>query len=193
MEAIERTEKVLIFERWDIGEVQVQDVSLENYINLKGGIPHTFGKHSRQQFNKSELSIVERLINKMMRKGKNTGKKIKTFNIVREAFEIIHKRTKKNPFQVLIEAIENAAPREEIVRLRYGGISVPKAVDTAPQRRVDLALMNIVEGARRSAFKSKRSIAAALAQELIKGSSNDAKTFSITRKDDKERVAKSAR
>ena len=31
-----------------------------------------------------------------------------------------------------VEALENAAPREEITRLQFGGISVPKAVDVAP-------------------------------------------------------------
>jgi len=33
---------------------------------------------------------------------------------------------------VLVDAVENTGPREETVRLKYGGINVPKSVDTAP-------------------------------------------------------------
>ena len=95
--------------------------------------------------------------------------------------------------QLLIQAVENAGPREETVRLRYGGISVPKAVDTASQRRVDLALMFIAQGAKKTAFKSKRTFDDCLASEIIAAAKNDVRSFSISKKEEKERVAKAAR
>ncbi|MDY0267255.1 MAG: 30S ribosomal protein S7 [Methanimicrococcus sp.] len=183
-----------MFGKWDLSEVDVTDPGIKKYVSLKAvTVPHSSGKHARQQFNKSDISIVERLVNNLMRSGHNTGKKQVTMRAVDEAFDNIHKRTGKNPVQVLVDAIANAGPREEVVRLKYGGISVPKAVDTAPQRRVDTALRYISVGTRQAAFKSKRSIADCLATELIAASNADSKAFSVGRKDAKERVAKAAR
>ncbi|MDD2439389.1 MAG: 30S ribosomal protein S7 [Methanosarcinaceae archaeon] len=183
-----------IFGKWDLAEVEVKDPGIKRYVSLTPVIvPHSSGRHARQQFNKSEISIVERLANNLMRNEQNTGKKLTTLRIVEEAFDIVNQKTKQNPIQVLVDAIGNAGPREEVVRLKYGGISVPKAVDTAPQRRVDSALRYISMGVVNASFKSKRSAAECLASELIGASNRDSKCFSINRKDAKERVAKAAR
>ncbi|MDD2666252.1 MAG: 30S ribosomal protein S7 [Methanocellales archaeon] len=182
-----------IFGKWDFSDVKIDDLGVKQYINLNSILlPHTGGK-ALQQFSKSRRSIIERLINKVMRSEHNTGKKTKAYNIVKDAFDIIYAKTKENPMQSLIKAIENAGPREETVRLKYGGISVPKAVDTSSQRRVDQALMFIVQGAQRASFKNKRSIEECLASEIIAASKYDVKSFSISRKGEKERVAKAAR
>ena len=133
--------KKLLFNLYDASEVKVTDPSLVRYVTLTSQIiPHTCGKFSRQEFGKSNMMIVERLINRLMQTENNTGKKQLTIRIVRDAFEIIHKKTKRNPIEVLVEAIGNSGPREETVRLKYGGINVPKSVDTAPMRRVDTAI-----------------------------------------------------
>ena len=183
-----------MFGKWDLSEVDVTDPGIKRYVCLKAvTVPHSSGRHARQQFHKSDISIVERLVNNLMRTEKNTGKKQVAMRTVDEAFDVINKKTGKNPVQVLVDAIANAGPREEVVRLKYGGISVPKAVDTAPQRRVDSALRYISIGTRQAAFKSKRSVADCLATELLAASNSDSKAFSISRKDAKERVAKAAR
>lgn len=183
-----------LFDKWDMSEVEVADSGIKSYVNLDPVIvPNTNGRHARQQFNKSDISIVERLVNNIMRKERNTGKKQFALRVVEEAFDIIYSKTQRNPVQVLVEAIANAGPREEVVRLKYGGISVPKAVDVASQRRVDTALRLISMGANQAAYKSKRSLAECLASELMGASNRDAKYFSVNRKDSKERVAKSAR
>ena len=140
-----------LYGKWDFSEVEVKDPSIKNYVNLAPiFIPHSGGKNSKQQFAKSNLSIVERLVNKMMREEYNTGQKITANMIVKDAFENISKKTGQNPIQVLVNAIANAGPREETVRLQYGGIAVPKSVDTAPQRRVDTALRLICQGAQQA-------------------------------------------
>ncbi|HIE31192.1 MAG TPA: 30S ribosomal protein S7 [Methanosarcinales archaeon] len=184
----------LLFDKWDLSEVESRDMGIRRYVNLSPRIVmHTGGKHASQQFNKSDLPIVERLINRVMREEANNGKKQRAYKIVRSAFEIIHNKTKKNPVQVLVDAIGNAGPREEVVRLKYGGIAVPKAVDTASQRRVDIALRLITKGAKRAAFKSKRSIENCLADEIMAAASYDVRCHSINQKQSIERVAKSAR
>jgi small subunit ribosomal protein S7 len=190
---MEEEYKGLLFDEWDLSSVDVEDPGVKKYIQFNVPTVHTGGKHAHQQFNKSNLSIIERLVNKMMRGEGNTGKKLKTYNIVKKAFKIVNKRTGDNPAQLLIKAIENAGPREETVRLKYGGISVPKAVDTASQRRVDLALMYIAQGAQKASFKSKRTIEDCLASEIIAASKNDVRSYSVGKKEEKERIAKAAR
>ena len=182
-----------LFDKWDLDEVKVEDLGLIKYISLDETlVPHTSGRHVKRQFAKSNVSIVERLINKMMRTERNSGKKNKAYNTVREALEIINKRTKQNPVQVLVKAVENTSPREETTRIRYGGIGFQVAVDIAPQRRVDLSLGFLTRGTMQSAFKNKRSLAECLANEIIFASEEDTRSFALQKKEEKERVAKAA-
>ena len=44
-----------------------------------------------------------------------------------------------------IDAIK-AAPCEEITRIKMGAVSQPKAVDSSPMRRIDIALRNLSVG-----------------------------------------------
>ncbi len=100
-----------LFGKWDPAEVEVADPSTKGYMNLASkSVIHSGGKHAKQQFKKSEQHIVERLVNKMMRTEKNTGKKLKAYGIVERAFDIVAKKTKENPLSVLAKAIANAGP-----------------------------------------------------------------------------------
>ena len=128
-----------------------------------------------------------------MQTEENTGKKQQAMRIVRDAFEIVHEETEENPVQILVTAVENAAPREETVRLKYGGISVPKAVDVAPQRRVDQALMFLAEGTYGAAHKTPTPAHEALASQLIGAANDDVSTHAVNQKEEKERVAAAAR
>jgi small subunit ribosomal protein S7 len=139
------------------------------------------------------MSIIESLINGMMRTEKYTGKKSKSYKVVSQAFDLVNQRTKQNPVQIFIDALQNAAPREEITRLKFGGISVPKAVDVSPSRRLDLALRNICTGSLSASYRNKKSIQECLANELILASKGDMNSFSISKKEEMERVAASAR
>jgi small subunit ribosomal protein S7 len=184
--------RALLFGTWSVDDIEFQDPSTERYITVTP-IAHTMGRHADKQFSKSEISIVERLINRLMQTDENTGKKQMTTRIVREAFGSIHDRTGENPVQVLVRAVEHSAPREETVRLKYGGISVPKAVDISPQRRVDQALKFIAEGVHNASFKSENDVVEALAQQLMGAANNDVDTYAVNQKEEKERVAAAAR
>ncbi|MEM0449914.1 MAG: 30S ribosomal protein S7 [Methanomassiliicoccales archaeon] len=187
-------QELLLFGKYGTKEVVVRDGGLAKYINLDPTlVPHTDGRHSGRWFGKARLNIVERLINNMMRTEVFTGKKMKAYRTVQKAFEVVEKKTSKNPIQVLVEALENAAPREEITRLQFGGISVPKAVDVAPSRRLDIALRNICKGAIQASFKNTKPIHECLADELILASKNDMNSFAVSKKEEVERVAASAR
>jgi small subunit ribosomal protein S7 len=182
-----------VFSKHDMKNVKIEDQGLARYINLDIDNIYLGGIYSNKIFAKSKIPIVERLINNIMRTENYNGKKIKAYKVVKSAFELIDKKTKTNPMQVLIDAIQNAAPKEETTRLRFGGISVPKAVDVAPQRRLDVALRNICQGSVNATHKNKKSVEACLADEIIKASKNDVASFAVAKKNDIERVAKSAR
>ena len=190
----ELAEKFRLFGRWRLDEVEVKDPGLKRYICLKPMlVPHSGGRHEHRRFGKAEVNIVERLANMFMRPGPNGGKKTKALKIVRNALEIIHLRTGQNPIQVLVRALENAAPREDITRQSYGGIVYFKAVDISPQRRLDLALRYIAQGAREVSFRNRKTTDEALADEIILAASNDSKSFAIRKKNELERIALASR
>lgn len=186
--------EIKLFGKWSFEGVDVRDPSLKKYISLKPvWLPHTGGRHEHKRFGKAEVPIVERLINKLMRPGRQGGKKHLAYNIVKKAFDIIYLKTGENPIQVLVRAIENAAPREETTRIAYGGIVYHVAVDVSPQRRVDLALRFITEGARIAAFNNPKPIEECLADEIILAAAGDPKSYAISRKEEIERIALSSR
>ena len=94
---------------------------------------------------------------------------------------------------VLIKAIENSAPREDVTRVVHGGTRYQVAVDVSPKRRVDMALRNVSIAAIMSAFNKKATLSEALANELILAAKNDLNSYAIKRRDEVERIARSAR
>ena len=199
-----------VFGKWSTEDVVVNDPSLKPYINLEPRLlPHTHGRHAKKPFGKANVHIVERLINKVMRSGASSYKvaghfmrrehrslmsmKMKAYEVVKEAFEIIEKRTKQNPIQVLIRAIENAAPREDTTTVMFGGIRYHLAVDISPMRRLDVALRNIALGASAKCYRNKMSYAEALAEEIIAAANKDTKSYAYSKKEEIERIAQSSR
>jgi small subunit ribosomal protein S7 len=187
-------QEVKLFEKWSFKSVEVKDLGLQRYVSLRPVvIPHSMGRHEHKRFRKASINVVERLANNLMRPGKNAGKKAKVMNIVRHAFEIVNLRTGKNPIEVLVKAVENSAPCEDTTRISMGGIAYHLSVDVAPQRRVDLALRHLADGARQAAVNNPRSIEECLAEELILAGNNDMKSFAVAKRHEIERVAQASR
>jgi len=183
---------VPLFGKWDLTEVEITDTTLAQYINLDAfQVPHTGGRHSKKRFGKRNLSVIERMINNLMRSEKYTGKKAQAYSVLKNAFDIIHKKKKNNPAQIMIQALENSAPRAEVVSLRYGGIRVYSGVDVSPTRRVDTAIRNLCIGALGSA-KKQRSIEKSLAREVMLASEANPDSYAIEKKEEVERQAEAA-
>ena len=195
-------QNILLFRKWELSEIEIKDIGLKTAISLKKTImPMDFGRSALRRFNKADVNIVERLVNKMMHFGKknakNTGrmagKKIHIYNIVETAFEIIHLKTGKNPVEVLVRAIENSAPNEDTTRIVYGGTVYHVSVDVAPLRRVDLALRFIADGVKEATFSNPKPIEEFLAEHLILSANNDPTSPSVKRKNELERIAQASR
>ncbi len=198
-------EDIKFFNRWSAAGVKVEDAGLQKYLTLDSRIiPKTGARYAGNRFHKSHTFIVERLAAKMMNsghKGKkhlissshNTGKKSKVLRVVEKALATAEAKLKENPLVILTKAIENAAPREEVIAIEYGGARYPKAVDVAPQRRIDLALRFITQGAFTRCFKKKMSVEDALAEEIINAYKSSGKSNAIAKKRDLERQAASSK
>ena len=193
-QTVTQPQEIKLFKKWTFKDISVKDTGLQRYLNLTPMVaPHSMGRHEHQRFRKAKVNVVERLINGLMRSGKNSGKKAKATNIVKETFEIIHLRTGKNPIEVLVKAVENASPCEDTTRVSYGGVVYHLSVDVAPQRRIDLAIRHITTGARASSANNPRSIQETLADELVLASVKDIKSVAIAKRNEIERVAQSSR
>ena len=198
-------ENFKIFNKWDISSIKVDDSGLQKYITLRPIlIPRSQGRYTHNRFYKSKTNIVERLINKVLvtghrgkkhviSSGQNTGKVLKATGIVISCFDIIEQKTKQNPVAVFVKALELAAPREEIVTVEYGGARYTKQVETPPQRRIDLALRYFTQGARQKSFNAKRSMAMALADEILNAFNASNQSFAISKKIELERQADASR
>jgi small subunit ribosomal protein S7 len=196
---------ILAFNRWSTSGIVVADLGLKDYITLQPRIvPRTGAKYAGNRFHKSRVFIIERLINKLMvcgHKGKKhfrssshvTGKANNAYQIVEDVLELIEQKTNENPLAVFVKALENAAPREEIITIEYGGARYPKAVECAPQRRVDIALRLMVQGAYQKSFNTKKSIVNALADEIIAAYNSSNTSAAISKKLELERQADSSR
>ena len=196
------TQKLLLFRKWDLSDIAIQDKGLKNVISLRQSImPLTFGRSALKRFNKADVNIVERLVNKLMHFGKkyakNTGrmagKKIHAINTMKTAFDIIHLKTGKNPVEVLVRAVEHSAPNEDTTRIVYGGTAYHVSVDVAPVRRIDLALKFIADGVRDATFSNPKAIEEHLAEHLILAAANDPDAPSVKKKHELERVARASR
>ncbi|MGA3109316.1 MAG: 30S ribosomal protein S7 [Candidatus Bathyarchaeia archaeon] len=186
--------EIKVFEKWGTENVEVADPGLEKYLSSKPILyPHSGGRHEHKRFRKSQLNIVERLVDNMMRPGRVGGKKAKAIGIVRNAMEIINLKTGKNPIEVLVKAVENTAPAEDVTRVAYGGIVYPISVDIAPQRRIDIALRFMTDGARKASYSNPKTIDECLAEELTYAAQRDNRSFAVKKRDEMERVALASR
>jgi small subunit ribosomal protein S7 len=193
-----------IFDKYDISQIEVKDPGLKSVISLDSKlILKTQGK-GVQRFSQTKVNIVERLMNRLAvagHRGKkhriifghSTGKYAKNMKSVLEALELIEKRTKKNPVEVLVNAIENSAPRDEVTVIEYGGARYPQAVDVSPLRRVNLAIRWIIQGASDRAFNKKKNIVQGIADEIILASESNSDSFAMRKKNESEKQADSAR
>ena len=197
--------EIKAFNRWDTTGIKVHDKGLIDYITLEPRIvPRTGAKYAGSRFHKSKVFIVERLMNKMMVPGHTgkkhtrtsyhmTGKASNVYKVVENVLIKIEQQLKMNPIEVFVRALENAAPREEIITIEYGGARYPKAVECAPQRRVDLALKFFAQGAHQKSFKTKKKVEESLAEEIINAYKLSNTSLAISKKLEVERQADASR
>ncbi len=193
-----------VFDLYDLSEIKVEDPGLKSAINLQPKLVLKSYGRNVQKMGQIKINIIERLMNKLAvagHRGKkhriilgtSTGKYSKNMKIVLDAFKLVENKTKQNPVQVLIKAIENSAPKDETTVIEYGGARYPQAVDVSPLRRVNIALKHIIHGASDKAFNKKKNITQSLAEEILLASENNGESFGVRKRNESEKQADSAR
>ena len=197
--------EIKLFNKWSYSDVVVTDLGLVNYINLKPIIvPRTNGYYHNTAFYKTKVNIVERLMNRMqvtghkgkkhkMSSGQHTGKAKALANMTMEILETLEKRTKQNPIQVLVTAIENASPREEVITIERSGARYAQAVDMSPTRRVDLVLRFITQGAAQKAFNKSTSYKDEIVSEIMDCFSRGNSSMAMSKRNEIEKMAAAAK
>jgi small subunit ribosomal protein S7 len=204
MTAQKQTQNFKIFDLYETNDLVIEDPGLKNVINLQPKLILKSHGRNVQKMGQTKVNVVERLANRLavsghrgskhrIMLGRSTGKYTKNMKIILEAFKLIQEKTGKNPIQVLVKAIENAAPRDEITVIEYGGARYPQAVDISPLRRVTMTLRLIVQGSYDKSHNKKTKIEEALADEIIKAFKSEPDSYVMIKKKDSEKQADSAR
>ena len=124
--------------------------------------------------------VVSQFINKVMKGGKKTTAQ----KIVYDAFDIIKEKTKKEPLEVFLSAIENAAPLLEVKPKRIGGATYQVPMEVRGERKLALATKWILDAAR---GKKGKTMAERLSEELIAAANNEGNA--MKKKADTHRMA----
>jgi len=185
-----------LFGKWSMGdELMCNEISLEDYIQCKEVFSaHTAGRYQVKRFRKALAPIVERMACSLMMHGRNNGKKLMAMRIIKQALEIVKlTNPDANPVQVLIDAVRNGGPREDSCKVGSSGTVRRQAVDVSPIRRVNQSIYLITTGARLASFRSIKTIAECLADEIVNCAKESSNSYAIKKKDEIERVAKANR
>ena len=69
--------EIKLFGKWAFDEVEVNDISIEDYVAVKTSnavyLPHTAGRYQKKRFRKANCPIVERLACALMFNGRNAS------------------------------------------------------------------------------------------------------------------------
>jgi len=124
--------------------------------------------------------LVQQVINKVMQ----DGKKSTAERIVYDALSILGERSGKDPVEFLEESIKTLTPVLEVRSRRVGGATYQVPVEVQPRRARTLAVRWLVQFAR---ARRERTMAQRLANELLDAQSQQGNAYK--RKDDIYRMA----
>jgi len=123
---------------------------------------------------------VSKFINAVMQ----SGKKSVAERIVYGAFDIVNKKSGKDPLEVFGAAMSNIKPMVEVKSRRVGGANYQVPVEVRPARRAALAMRWLREFARK---RSEKSMGQRLAAEMLEASEN--RGGAVKKRDEVHRMA----
>jgi len=124
--------------------------------------------------------VVARFINMVMRHGKKSVAE----KIVYGALDEMASKTKKDPLELLEQALENVRPVVEVKSRRVGGATYQVPIEVRPARRQTLAMRWLIEASR---SRGEKDMMRRLAGELLDAADN--RGTAIKRREDVHRMA----
>ena len=126
---------------------------------------------------------VTRFVNNLMLQ----GKKSIAYSIFYDAIDMVGEKMKesdKAPLDIWRKALENVTPQIEVKSRRVGGANFQVPTELRPERKVSLAMKNMIKYARQ---RSGHSMAEKLAAEIVAAYNNEGGAFK--RKEDMHKMA----
>ncbi len=141
-------------------------------------------RHATIPDSKYNSIAVEKLINRVMERGKKTTAR----KLVYTAFDIVQEKSKKNALEVYETALRNAGPNLEVKPRRVGGATLQVPVEVSSDRRQTLAMRWLIAFSR---ARSGKSFAEKLASEILDTAANQGST--IKKKEETHKMAEANR
>lgn len=116
------------------------------------------------------------------------GKKSVAEAIVYGALDIVVERTKRDPVELLTEALKNVAPTVEVKSRRVGGATYQVPVEVRPARGLRIAIGWIIDASRK---RSEKTMKERLARELEDAVNN--RGSSVKKREDTHKMAEANR
>lgn len=124
--------------------------------------------------------LATKFINNMMKKGKKSVAR----TILYDSFDIIREKTKDDPLEVFLKALDNVKPAVEVKSRRVGGSTYQVPQEVRPARRQALSIRWIISFSR---TRGEKTMAAKLAGELMDAAKG--RGAAMKKKDDTHRMA----
>jgi len=129
---------------------------------------------------KKELSLKEKMVNYLMKKGKKNGAE----RIYNNMLKIMDERGHKEPENTLRKALENIYPIIEVRPRRIGGAVYQVPIEVIGKRRIALGLRWLLNAANQ---KKGKAMSEKLADELI--AALDGQGAAVKKKDEVHKMA----
>lgn len=131
--------------------------------------------------------LVTRLINRVMRAGKKSVAQRQVY----KAFEMLREKQKKDPLDILCQAVENVKPKMEVRPRRVGGAAYQVPLPVKGGRRESLAIRWLIQEANKRPNSQYHSFAEKLFAELWDAHNNAG--GAVQRKQNVHRMAEANR
>jgi small subunit ribosomal protein S7 len=128
--------------------------------------------------------VVAKFMNSVMSRGKKSAAE----TIVYGSFDMIEKKTKKNPVEIFHNALDNVKPAIEVRSRRVGGATYQVPVEVRPERSQALALRWLITAAR---GRAERTMAQRLSVELMDAAEN--RGAAVKKREDTHKMAEANR
>jgi small subunit ribosomal protein S7 len=128
--------------------------------------------------------VVAKFMNSVMSRGKKSAAE----TIVYGSFDMIEKKTKKNPVEIFHNALDNVKPAIEVRSRRVGGATYQVPVEVRPERSQALALRWLITAAR---GRADRTMAQRLSVELMDAAEN--RGAAVKKREDTHKMAEANR
>lgn len=126
--------------------------------------------------------LVTQLVNKVLTRGKRTLAE----KIVYDAMDIVSKKSRRSPVEILETAVENVRPSLEVRSRRVGGATYQVPMDVRPRRQLTLTIRWLVNYAR---DRREHTMSERLANELLDAANGEG--ASVRRREELHRMAES--